>query len=117
MLVKDITQAIEAVAPPVYQESYDNCGLQVGDPSAPVTGVLITLDVTEPLIDEGFGNIEGYEHAGNRGRRIAHLQAAVIITLLVNGRGDGFDSLGNIFYEHMRVLYCGLKIRKWPDAG
>ncbi len=44
--------AIEAFAPPVYQESYDNCGLQVGEPTATVTGVLITLDVTEEILDE-----------------------------------------------------------------
>ncbi len=54
MLVKDIVAAIEAFAPPVYQESYDNCGMQVGDPSAPVTGVLITLDVTEAILAEAI---------------------------------------------------------------
>jgi len=54
MLVKDIIDAIERVAPPVYQESYDNCGLQVGDPAAEVTGVLIALDVTEALLDEAL---------------------------------------------------------------
>jgi dinuclear metal center YbgI/SA1388 family protein len=46
--------AIEAFAPHVYQESYDNCGLQVGDVSAIVTGVLITLDVTEEILDEAI---------------------------------------------------------------
>lgn len=55
MTVKDIMAAIEAFAPPVYQESYDNSGLQVGDPAAIVTGVLITLDVTEQIVDEALG--------------------------------------------------------------
>ena len=54
MLIKDIIQAIEAVAPPVYQESYDNAGVQVGDPNAVATGVLISLDVTEPVLDEAI---------------------------------------------------------------
>ncbi len=54
MLVKDIISAIEAVAPTVYQESYDNTGLQVGNPDAEVTGVLISLDVTEALLDEAL---------------------------------------------------------------
>ena len=54
MLVNDIIQAIEAAAPPVYQESYDNCGLQVGNPQTEVTGVLICLDVTEQVVDEAI---------------------------------------------------------------
>ena len=54
MLVKHITQAIEAVAPPVYQESYDNAGIQVGNPDGEVTGVLISLDVTEAVVDEAI---------------------------------------------------------------
>src|SRR3954470_2763738 len=54
MLVKDIITAIETEAPLVYQESYDNCGLQVGNPDDEVTGVLITLDVTEAIVDEAM---------------------------------------------------------------
>ncbi|RYE24278.1 MAG: Nif3-like dinuclear metal center hexameric protein [Sphingobacteriales bacterium] len=54
MLVKDIIQAIEAFAPAVYQESYDNSGLQVGDPNMEVTGVLLTLDVTEAIVAEAM---------------------------------------------------------------
>lgn len=54
MTVKDITAAIEAIAPPAYQESYDNCGIQVGNPADEVTGVLITLDVTEAIVEEAI---------------------------------------------------------------
>ena len=54
MLVKDIMSAIEAIAPTVYQESYDNTGLQVGNPDAEVTGVLISLDVTEAVLEEAI---------------------------------------------------------------
>jgi len=54
MRVKDITAAIEAAAPALYQESYDNTGLQVGDPDSEVTGVLISLDVTEVVLDEAI---------------------------------------------------------------
>ncbi len=54
MIVKDIINAIEAFAPPVYQESYDNSGLQVGDPHAAVSGVLLSLDVTEAIIQEAI---------------------------------------------------------------
>jgi putative NIF3 family GTP cyclohydrolase 1 type 2 len=54
MLIKDIISAIEAYAPTMYQESYDNCGLQVGNPYDEATGVLITLDVTEDILDEAL---------------------------------------------------------------
>jgi dinuclear metal center YbgI/SA1388 family protein len=43
---------IEVLAPLAYQESYDNCGLLVGDPSAEVKGCLLTLDVTEAVVAE-----------------------------------------------------------------
>ncbi len=48
----EITGALEALAPLSFQESYDNSGLQVGDPESEVTGILITLDATEEVIDE-----------------------------------------------------------------
>ncbi|PRY15716.1 dinuclear metal center YbgI/SA1388 family protein [Pontibacter ummariensis] len=50
--IKDIVQALERLAPLRYQESYDNAGLQTGDAEAAVTGVLVTLDCTEDVIDE-----------------------------------------------------------------
>ena len=54
MRVKDIIDTIETFAPPVYQESYDNCGLQVGKNDDEVTGVLISLDVTETILEEAM---------------------------------------------------------------
>jgi dinuclear metal center YbgI/SA1388 family protein len=50
--LKDITGYLEGLAPLSYQESYDNSGLQVGDREMEVTGVLITLDVTEEVLLE-----------------------------------------------------------------
>lgn len=50
--VKEIAEAIEAFAPLSLQEDYDNAGLQVGDPDAEVSGVLLCLDVTEDVIEE-----------------------------------------------------------------
>ncbi len=52
--VREIMEAIEAEAPPIYQESYDNCGLQVGNPMDEVTGILISLDVTEAILEEAM---------------------------------------------------------------
>ncbi len=54
MKVSDIAALIEAQAPLHYQESYDNCGMQVGDPEMEIKGVLITIDVTEDVLDEAI---------------------------------------------------------------
>ena len=43
---------MEQWAPPVLQEEYDNCGLQVGDPGADVQRALLTLDCTEAVVAE-----------------------------------------------------------------
>lgn len=50
--VKDIVTYLEQVAPLAYQEAYDNAGLLVGQAAAPVTGVLICLDITEAVLQE-----------------------------------------------------------------
>lgn len=55
MKVKDITAAIEQMAPLYLQEDYDNSGMQVGDPEAQVTGVLLCTDVRMPVVDEAIG--------------------------------------------------------------
>lgn len=54
MKVKEIVQIIEKWAPPALQESYDNSGLIVGDSDADVSGVLVSLDCTESVIDEAI---------------------------------------------------------------
>ncbi|MCW3788262.1 Nif3-like dinuclear metal center hexameric protein [Plebeiibacterium sediminum] len=54
MQIKQITQILEEFAPPALQESYDNAGLIIGNNNDEVSGVLITLDVTEEVIDEAI---------------------------------------------------------------
>jgi len=54
MLLKEIIAALEEFAPPALQESYDNCGLLVGNPAQSITGVLFCLDSTEAVIDEAI---------------------------------------------------------------
>ncbi len=56
MTVSEITSIIEEFAPLALQESYDNAGLLVGDKSMSVTGVLISIDVTEAVIDEAINH-------------------------------------------------------------
>ncbi|RYD53553.1 MAG: Nif3-like dinuclear metal center hexameric protein [Sphingobacteriales bacterium] len=52
MQLQHIIWHLEHLAPPAYQESYDNSGLQVGLPEAEISGVLVALDVTEQVLDE-----------------------------------------------------------------
>ncbi|NOR74841.1 MAG: Nif3-like dinuclear metal center hexameric protein, partial [Draconibacterium sp.] len=52
--LKDITNYFEKLAPLSLQESYDNAGLLVGDQNSEVSSVLVTLDVTEDVIDEAI---------------------------------------------------------------
>ena len=58
MKIREITDAIEQYAPLRLQEEWDNAGIQVGDPDADITGVLLCTDATEAVvaeaIDRGF---------------------------------------------------------------
>jgi len=52
MTIRELTTYLETLAPLAYQESYDNAGLLVGDPATTVTGVLVSLDATEAVVEE-----------------------------------------------------------------
>ena len=54
MILQDIINIIESVAPLSYQESWDNSGLQVGDRNAEIHAALLTVDVTESVVDEAI---------------------------------------------------------------
>ncbi len=50
MKVREIAEAIEQYAPLRLQEEWDNAGIQVGDPEADITGVLLCTDATETVV-------------------------------------------------------------------
>ena len=52
MKVKDIVKVIEDFAPLSLQEGWDNSGLCIGSPDAPVSSVLLGLDCTPELVEE-----------------------------------------------------------------
>jgi dinuclear metal center YbgI/SA1388 family protein len=54
MKITEIIGYLESIAPPAYQEHYDNSGLLTGFPDQECTGVLVTLDATEPVILEAL---------------------------------------------------------------
>ena len=55
MNVKSICELIEEVAPLSLQESYDNVGLLVGDSQMEINSILVTIDITEEVLDEAIG--------------------------------------------------------------
>ncbi|PWG06385.1 Nif3-like dinuclear metal center hexameric protein [Polaribacter aquimarinus] len=54
MIVKDITNYLEKLAPLNYAEDFDNVGLLVGNYNSEVSGVLVTLDTLEETVDEAI---------------------------------------------------------------
>ena len=54
MKLKEITNVLEEYAPLALQESYDNAGLLTGSPDREISKVLITLDVTNEVMDEAI---------------------------------------------------------------
>jgi len=54
MKAKEVIEVLERFAPTSFQESYDNTGIQIGDIELDVSGVLISLDITEAVLDEAI---------------------------------------------------------------
>ncbi len=54
MILKQLTSFLEEFAPLSMQESYDNAGLLIGNPQQKVESALITLDVTDKVLDEAI---------------------------------------------------------------
>ena len=54
MILQDIINIIESVAPLSYQATWDNSGLQVGDRNADIHAALLTVDVTESVVNEAI---------------------------------------------------------------
>lgn len=90
MKIADIIKVLEDTAPLTYQESYDNSGLQVGDRNGEVTGVLVTLDVTETILDE----------AANHGCNMVVAHHPVIFSGLKKLTGNGYVE---------RIVYKAIK--------
>ena len=54
MNIEQITKTLETFAPLSLQEDFDNSGIQVGDISRKLEGILVCLDVTEEVLDEAL---------------------------------------------------------------
>ncbi len=54
MKVKEVIGVLEQLAPLAQAEDFDNVGLLVGDEQAEVSGILVTLDTLENVVDEAI---------------------------------------------------------------
>jgi dinuclear metal center YbgI/SA1388 family protein len=54
MIVNDIVKFLETIAPASLQEDYDNAGLLTGNAHHHCTGVVISLDCTEAIVQEAI---------------------------------------------------------------
>jgi len=54
MTVQDVISHLEDLAPLAYAEDFDNVGLLVGKANSEVSGILVTLDTLESVVDEAI---------------------------------------------------------------
>ena len=54
MKIVELLKIFEDFAPLQYQESYDNCGLLVGNRESEIKGVLLSIDITPEVLQEAF---------------------------------------------------------------
>ncbi|MFI3268256.1 MAG: Nif3-like dinuclear metal center hexameric protein [Rikenellaceae bacterium] len=56
MKIKDIVNELEQFAPLSLQEQWDNCGVQVGDVSQELKGIVLCLDITQETVSKAIEN-------------------------------------------------------------
>jgi dinuclear metal center YbgI/SA1388 family protein len=54
MIVQEVINHLEAFSPLAYAEDFDNVGLLVGNKNMPISGILVTLDTLETVVDEAI---------------------------------------------------------------
>lgn len=54
MKASEVIEFLEQLAPLSLQDSYDNSGLLVGDPSTEITGIMVSLDCTEDVLEDAL---------------------------------------------------------------
>ncbi|TAJ09307.1 Nif3-like dinuclear metal center hexameric protein [Marinilabiliaceae bacterium JC017] len=54
MTIRDVARELESLAPLALKEDFDNVGLLIGDDNWSVSSILITLDITEEVMQEAI---------------------------------------------------------------
>lgn len=52
MKLKELCSFLDSAIPLSFQESYDNSGLQVGNPEQEISSALLTTDITEEVVED-----------------------------------------------------------------
>jgi len=126
MEVKRITDIIEQLAPLGFQDEWDNCGLQVGNPSKDVTKVLVCLDVTEEIVDEAIAKgcglvvshhpliFRGLKHVTGETYQERCVIKAILNDLCIYSAHTSLDNApGGVNYRIAEKI--GLKNLEWLD--
>ncbi|HLN20048.1 MAG TPA: Nif3-like dinuclear metal center hexameric protein [Bacteroidales bacterium] len=56
MKLKELCSFLDSQVPLSFQESYDNSGLQTGNPDLEISKALLALDITEKVVDEAISS-------------------------------------------------------------
>jgi dinuclear metal center YbgI/SA1388 family protein len=95
--IRDVSQPLEAWAPPGSAQDYDNVGLHVGDASREVTSAVVALDCTPQVLEE----------AKELGAELIITHHPLIFGRLSSVTADGFVSnLALRLAESGVALYC-----------
>ncbi|MFO8235288.1 MAG: Nif3-like dinuclear metal center hexameric protein [Bacteroidales bacterium] len=54
MIIQELVDILDDAISPAFQEDYDNTGLLLGKPNNEIKGILITVDVTEEVVEEAI---------------------------------------------------------------
>lgn len=125
----ELNQIISKLAPPAVAESWDNVGLQCGDPQSPVDKALLTLEVSAAVIDEAAA--QGAQAIISHHPLVFHALKSLVesdetsrlITRLIRSRMGLISAHTNLDKSVWGTNYAladavGAKIEHWlrPDA-
>jgi dinuclear metal center YbgI/SA1388 family protein len=97
MKLSEILHIIEEFAPPAYQEQYDNTGLIFGNPEDDIHSALLTVDITEEVVEEAL--------VGNFNMIIAHHPLIFSPIKRITGETTTERILQKAIQQRI-VLYC-----------
>lgn len=109
ILIRDIIGAIEHRFPPIWQETFDNTGLQLGETARPCTGVLLCVDATPEIVCEAI----------DLGCNLIISHHPLIFHPLK--RLDGYDRVTRTIYKAIRndiaIYSCHTSVDNAPIGG
>ena len=115
MVLQNIIEFLEEIAPLSLQEPYDNAGLIVGNPSIEVQGVLVCLDSTPEVIQEAIDkkcNVVIAHHpivfqGLKKIQGISYIERAVILAIKHDIAIYAIHTnLDNVFHQGVNAKIC-----------